>query len=105
MWTADTDAYSYANGAGTGTLPASGSGANGTQITLGSGAGLSDTGYTFAGWNDGSGTTYGAGTPYTLSSDGAPIVFTAVWTADTDAYSYANGAGTGTLPASGSGAN
>ena len=38
-------------------------------------------GYTFAGWNDGA-ATYGAGATYTLSSDGAAIVFTAQWTAN-----------------------
>ena len=103
QWTADTDAYSYAGGGGSGSAPASGSGANGTMITLAANT-FTNPGYTFAGWSDGT-STYGAGASYTLSSDGAAIVFTAQWTADTDAYSYAGGGGSGSAPASGSGAN
>ena len=97
-----TDDYSYAPGGGTGTAPASGSGLDGTTITLAANP-FTDPGHTFAGWSDGT-TTYAAGASYTLSSDGAPIVFTAQWSTNaTDDYSYAPGTGTGTAPASGSG--
>ena len=99
---ATTDDYSYAAGGGTGTAPATGSGLDGTTITLAANT-FAKTGYTFAGWNDGT-TTYPAASPYTLSSGGAAIVFTAQWTPNaTDGYSYAAGGGTGTAPASSSG--
>ena len=74
-----TDDYSYAANGGTGTPPASGSGLDGTTITLAANT-FTDPGYTFAGWNDGT-TNYAAGATYTLSSDGTPIVFSAQWTA------------------------
>ena len=76
-----TDDYSYAAGTGSGSFPTSGNGLDGTTITLGSASGLSEAGYTFAGWNDGA-TTYPAGATYTLSSDGTPIIFAAQWTAN-----------------------
>ncbi len=101
QWTPISDAYSYAPGAGTGSAPASGSGLDGTTVTLAANT-FSDPGYTFAGWSDGS-VTYAAGATYTLASDGTPIVLTAQWTPISDAYSYAPGAGTGSAPASGSG--
>ena len=102
QWTPNpTDAYSYAAKGGRGTVPASGSGLDGTTITLANT--LSDPGYTFAGWSDGM-ATYAAGATYRLSSGGNPIVFTALWTPNpTDAYSYAANGGRGTVPASGSG--
>ena len=97
-----TDDYSYAANGGTGSAPASGSGLDGTTITLAANT-FTDPGYAFAGWSDGT-TTYAAGATYTLSSDGAPIVFTAQWSANaTDDYSYAANGGTGTAPTSGSG--
>ncbi len=104
QWTANvvTDTYSY-NTAGGSTAPAGGSGSNGSSITLAGAPTKSD--FTFAGWNDGT-TTYGAGTSYTLNSNGAAILFTAQWTANvvTDTYSY-NTAGGSTAPAGGSGSN
>jgi hypothetical protein len=93
-----TDAYSYNTNGGS-TAPASGSGNDGSTITLASSP--TQSGYTFGGWNDGT-TTYAAGASYTLSSNGSAIVFTAQWTAITDAYSY-NTNGGSTAPASGSG--
>ena len=73
-----TDPYSYAAGGGTGSAPASGSGLDGTTITLAANP-FTYPGYTFAGWSDGT-TTYAAGAIYKLSSDGAAIIFTAQWT-------------------------
>ena len=94
-----TDDYSF-NAAGGAPTPASGSGLDGTTITLPGAPTLS--GYAFAGWNDGT-TTYGAGATYTLSSGGSPIVFTAQWGANaTDAYSF-NTAGGSPSPDPGSG--
>ena len=96
-----SDPYSYAGGGGTGTAPSAGSGLDGTTITLAANT-FSYPGYTFAGWNDGT-ATYGASASYLLSSDGAPITFTAQWTANaSDPYSFAAAGGTPT-PASGSG--
>ena len=104
QWTATvvTDAYSYDSAGGT-TAPAGGSGPNGSSITLA--AAPTKSGFTFAGWNDGT-TTYSAGASYTLNSNGAAILFTAQWTATvvTDAYSYDSAGGT-TAPAGGSGPN
>ncbi|MHB1905515.1 MAG: InlB B-repeat-containing protein, partial [Acidimicrobiales bacterium] len=71
-----TDTYSY-DTAGGSTAPAGGSGANGSTITLASAP--TRSGYTFGGWSDGT-STYAAGASYTLSSNGAAIVFTAQWT-------------------------
>jgi hypothetical protein len=91
-----TDDYSYAAGTGSGSFPTSGNGLDGTTITLGSASGLSEAGYTFAGWNDGA-TTYPAGATYTLSSDGTPIIFAAQWTANvTDTVTFNSEGGTPT---------
>src|SRR5487761_2606943 len=100
QWSANaTDAYSY-NAAGGSPTPPSGSGLDGTAITLG--AAPTRAGYTFTGWNDGI-ATYSAGTTYYLASAGAPITFSAQWSANaTDAYSY-NAAGGSPTPPSGSG--
>ena len=73
-----TDEYSYAANGGSGTAPASGSGLDGTTISLASNT-FTYPGYTFAGWSDGT-TTYPAHDIYTLSSGGTPIVFAAQWT-------------------------
>ena len=99
QWTTTpTDAYSF-NAAGGAPTPTSGSGLDGTTITLPSAP--TRAGYTFGGWNDGT-STYSAGATYTLSSGGTAIVFTAQWSANpTDAYSF-NAAGGTPTPTSGS---
>ena len=103
QWTPNpTDEYSYAANGGHGTVPPSGSGLDGTTITLAANT-LSNPGYTFIGWSDGT-ATYSAGDAYTVSSVGNPIVFTAQWTPNvTDEFSYAANGGHGTVPPSGSG--
>jgi hypothetical protein len=56
-------------------------------------------GYIFAGWSDGT-ATYAAGGTYTLSSGGAPIVFTAQWSdnlTDTVAFNSDGGAAVSSL--------
>ena len=86
QWNANaTDDYSF-NTAGGSPTPSSGSGLDGTTITL-PGA-PTWAGYSFNGWNDGT-LSYPAGATYTLSSDGAAIVLTAQWNANaTDDYSF-----------------
>ena len=93
QWTANaTDRYSYAAGAGSGTAPASGSGLDGTTITLAANT-FSDPGYTFAGWSDGT-KAYAAGAAYLLSSGGGSITFTAQWTPNsTDILTFDSGGG------------
>src|SRR5487761_2184752 len=100
QWSANAaDAYSY-DAAGGSPTPPSGSGLDGTAIILG--AAPTRAGYTFTGWNDGI-ATYSAGATYYLASAGAPITFSAQWSANaTDAYSY-NAAGGSPTPPSGSG--
>ena len=94
------DDYSYAAGGGTGTAPASGSGLDGTTITLADNT-FTYPGYTFAGWSDGT-DTYVAGATYTLSSDGSPIVFTAQWTENTiDTVSFVSDGGAAVASLSG----
>ena len=101
QWSANaTDDYSF-NAAGGAPTPTAGSGLDGTTITL-PGA-PTRAAYTFAGWNDGT-TTYGASSPYTLSSGGKPIVFTAQWSAAMDNYSF-NTAGGSPTPTAGAGSN
>ncbi len=98
QWTANaSDAFSYAAGGGTGTAPASGSGLNGTTITLAANT-FTRTGFTFTGWNDGT-TTYAAGATYTLASAGAAIIFTAQWTpvVGTFTVTFNNNGGQGSL--------
>ena len=101
QWNANaTDDYSF-NTAGGSPTPSSGSGLDGTTITL---PGAADVlaGYSFDGWNDGT-LSYPAGATYTLSSDGAAIVLTAQWNANaTDDYSFDTVGGSPT-PSSGSG--
>ena len=56
QWTANaTDEYSYATADGTGSAPASGSGLDGSTITLAANP-FTYLGYTFAGWSDGTAT-------------------------------------------------
>ena len=73
-----TDDYSYVAGATgtTGTAPTASSGPDGTTITLPANP-FTFSGYTFAGWSDGT-ATHAAGYVYILAS--TPIVFTAQWT-------------------------
>jgi len=88
QWTANaTDAYSYIANGGSGTAPASGSGRDGTTITLAANP-FTYPGHTFTGWSDGT-LSYPAGSTYLLSSVGAPIVFSAQWSANpTDTVTF-----------------
>jgi len=78
FWTAGYD-ITYESGTATGTVPVDTTPrATGTSFTLASGSSLSKSGYTFAGWNDGT-TTYAAGASYTVGSSN--VTLTAQWTA------------------------
>jgi len=91
-----------ANGATSGTVPVdSNSYAAGATVTvLGNTGGLTKTGYTFAGWNtkaDGTGTSYTAGSTFTMGS--ANVTLYARWNPLTYSVTYdANGATSGTVP-------
>jgi uncharacterized repeat protein (TIGR02543 family) len=80
QWTADPHAVTYALGGGTGTLPTQGNVVTAGTFSVASGSGVTRTGYTFAGWNDGT-TTYQPGDTYTMGASN--VTLTAQWTADT----------------------
>ena len=65
------------SGAGSGTLPTQANEPSGATFTVASGSALTDPGYAFGGWNDGT-TTYAAGSTYTMPA--ANVTLTAVWT-------------------------
>jgi uncharacterized repeat protein (TIGR02543 family) len=100
-WTANTYTVTYnANGATSGTAPATQTKTHDVALTLTTNSGnLVLTGYTFAGWNtaaDGSGTSYAEGATYTGNAN---LALFARWTADTYTVTYnANGATSGTAP-------
>jgi uncharacterized repeat protein (TIGR02543 family) len=78
QWTA-LYTVTYSQGLGTGT-PATGSEslAAGSELAIADDAGISRSGFTFAGWNDGT-TTYQPGASYTLGTSN--VTLTAQWTA------------------------
>jgi uncharacterized repeat protein (TIGR02543 family) len=93
QWTTQTLSYSYDTNGG-GTAPAGGTKTYGQSIVLEPSTGLSKTGYTFAGWNDGS-TTHLAGATITLT---ASKVFVAQWSAQSYSITYdGNGANSGSV--------
>ncbi|MBC2727058.1 InlB B-repeat-containing protein [Desulfosporosinus sp.] len=102
QWTVDApDTYTvtFKGGAGaTGVAPTQAATAENGTFVLPANT-FTKTGYTFAGWNDGS-TTYDAGTTYTMPANA--VTFTAQWTVDApDTYSvtFIGGAGaTGVAP-------
>ncbi len=87
-WSADsTDDFSYTANGGSGSAPSSGSGLDGTTITLPANP-FTYPGHTFTGWSDGT-LSYPAGSTYLLSSLGTPIVFNAQWSANaTDTITF-----------------
>jgi len=90
-----------ANGATSGSAPASQTKTQGVALTLASNSGnLARTGYAFTGWNtaaNGSGTTYTAGDSYTAN---AAVTLYAKWTEAYPVTYNANGAAIGSAPAS-----
>ncbi|MFZ1063198.1 MAG: InlB B-repeat-containing protein [Acidimicrobiales bacterium] len=67
----------YVAGGGTGTVPAPMSEEPGVTFGVAAPGNLSQSGFTFAGWSDGT-STYQPGASYTMPS--APVTFTALWT-------------------------
>ncbi len=66
----------YTDSANSGTMPTQVDEATNAQFQVASGSGLSNPGYTFTGWSDGT-TTYHGGDNYTMGS--SPVTFTAQW--------------------------
>jgi uncharacterized repeat protein (TIGR02543 family) len=95
-WSAVSYTIAYNNsGSGTGTLPTQASLTIGQSFSLASGSGLSNTGFTFTGWSDGT-NTYVAGESYTVGS--ANISLTAIWTPLEYLVIYNANGGVGTVP-------
>ena len=99
QWLALTSySISYAAGSGEGSAPTTP-----TSVTSGStfttpANTYSRTGYSFAGWSDGT-NTYAAAATYPVSgSVSANVALTATWLADTKSISYVAGGGTGSAP-------
>lgn len=90
-----TASVTYAASGGIGTLPFQGVTVDGSSFTVASGAGITKSGFTFAGWSDGT-STYQPGSTYTVGS--SPVVLSAQWTPVTNSVTYAASGGTGTLP-------
>jgi uncharacterized repeat protein (TIGR02543 family) len=87
----------YNLGSGTGTIPTQLTGRFiGSTFTTVDGTGFSRSGFTFAGWSDGT-NIYAAGATYTVA--GADVVLTAQWTAVSYSVTFSsNGATSGTAP-------
>lgn len=99
QWLALTSySISYSSGSGEGSAPTTP-----TSVTSGStfttpANTYSRTGYSFAGWSDGT-NTYAAGATYPVSgSVSSNVTLTATWLADTKSISYVAGGGTGSAP-------
>jgi len=99
QWLALTSySISYAAGSGEGSAPETP-----TAVTSGSTFTtpvntFTRTGYSFAGWSDGT-NTYAAGATYPVTgSVSSNVALTATWLADTKSISYAAGGGTGSAP-------
>lgn len=84
---------SFSAGTGAGTVPASISKVPGASFAAPAAAGLSRTGYDFAGWNDGT-NTYAAGSTYTMGAQ--DVTLTAQW--KPCVYTITLNPGTGALP-------
>jgi uncharacterized repeat protein (TIGR02543 family) len=92
LWNTQTFTYSYDTNGG-GTAPSGGTKTYGESLVLAASTGLSKTGYTFAGWNDGS-TTINAGTSVSITTN---KIYVAQWSAQSFTISYS-----GNSPTSGS---
>ena len=97
QWTVVTLSYSYDTNGG-GTAPTGGTKTYGQSLVLDTAASLSKTGYTFAGWNDGS-TTSNAGASVTINAN---KVYVAQWSALSYTITYTANGGAGTAPTVGS---
>ena len=78
QWVAVSYTITYANGGGSGTLPTQVNKEYTQTFSVASGSALTKSGYTFAGWNDGT-SNYVATDTYTMPA--ANVTLTAQWTA------------------------
>jgi uncharacterized repeat protein (TIGR02543 family) len=92
LWNTQTFTYSYDTNGG-GTAPASGTKTYGESLVLAASTGLSKTGYSFVGWNDGSSTS-NAGVSVSITAN---KIYVAQWSAQSFTISYS-----GNTPTSGS---
>lgn len=76
LWNPILYHVTYNLNGGTGTLPTQGDVATGAEFTVASGDGITKTGYTFTGWNDGT-ANVAAGDTYRMGS--ADVTLTAQW--------------------------
>ena len=97
QWTVVTLSYSYDTNGG-GTAPTGGTKTYGQSLVLDTAASLSKTGYTFAGWSDGS-TTSNAGATVSITAN---KVYVAQWSALSYSITYTANGGAGTAPTVGS---
>ena len=96
LWTVTTLSYSYDTNGG-GDAPLSGTKTYGQTLVLDSATTLSKTGYTFAGWNNGSSTS-NAGASVAITSN---TIFVAQWSTVSYAITYVAGGGSGSAPSNG----
>jgi uncharacterized repeat protein (TIGR02543 family) len=95
LWNTQTLTYSYDTNGG-GTAPEGGTKTYGQTMVLAASTGLSKTGYTFAGWNDGS-TTSNAGASVSITTN---KIFVAQWSAQSFSITYdGNGSSSGSVTA------
>jgi uncharacterized repeat protein (TIGR02543 family) len=98
QWTANSSrTVTYNAGTGTGTVPIQANVLQGATFAVAAGTGLTNPGYTFAGWKDETGTAFIAAAIYTVATTN--VVLTAQWTANAlRTVTYNAGTGTGTVP-------
>ncbi len=98
QWNPTSQTVTYLPGTGSGTVPTQGNVLTGGNFTVGNGAGLVKTGYTFVGWSEGT-NTYAPGSTYTMGSGN--VTLTANYLINNYAVSYTtdgNGSITGSTP-------
>ena len=98
QWNATSQTVTYLPGTGSGTVPTQGNVLTGGTFTVGNGAGLTKTGYTFVGWTDGT-NNYAPGSTYTMGTGN--VTLTANYLINNYAVSYTtdgNGSITGSTP-------
>ncbi len=98
QWTANPSrTVTYSAGTGTGTVPVQPNVLQGATFTVAAGTGLTNPGYTFAGWKDAGNTLYAAASTFTVAA--IDVVLTAQWTANSSrTVTYSAGTGTGVVP-------
>ena len=96
-WTPNPHAVTYGAGLGSGAVPTQADVVTDATFTVAGTASVERTGYTFAGWKDGTGSTYQPGETYRMGT--SAVAFTAQWIANTYNVRYfLNHSATGTAP-------